>query len=707
MLGHLETLLTAAVADPATPLSRLPLLSAAELAQLATWNATTRVLGAPITMSGLIATAAARHPGQPAVVSGDTTLSWEELRRGASRLARALQARGVGPDVPVGLCLERSADLVVAMVGILWSGGAYVPLLPDLPPARLGQQLGASGTRLVVTLAGHRSLFPPGTELLELDTEAAALAGYEGTPPDCPATPAHLAYVLFTSGSTGAPKGVAVTHGNLVHYTRAVAWRLGLDLTGGETSWHCGSVSTLAADLGHTSVFPALASAGTLHVLAADLVLDRTRFQDYVARHPLDLLKITPSHFSALAGPEFASEHLPTRWLVLGGEACPWSLVDAVLARNTCRVLNHYGPTETTVGATTFEPAAHDVSRWSPATVPIGAPLPNVVAELLDSRQQPVPIGVPGELWLGGAGVARGYLGRPDLTAERFVTLGEGRRYRTGDRVRRLPTGDLEFLGRLDTQVKLRGHRVELGEIETVLALHPSVRHAVVTPAGETLVGYVVEGSPVTDAELAAHTAAALPDFMVPAQWLRLDRLPLTANGKLDRTALPAPTVAAPAAAAEGGGDPRNEIEAGLARHWADVLKRERVARTENFFALGGHSLLAIRLLGRLAKAYGVRLSLRTLFENPTIETLAPFLTPRHRFEEPLSAIWSEILKRDTVDRDANFFAMGGHSLLAIRLLGKVAKGFGVRLSLRTLFEQPTVALLAPAIEAAGGKTGA
>jgi acyl-coenzyme A synthetase/AMP-(fatty) acid ligase/acyl carrier protein len=352
------------------------------------------------------------------------------------------------------------------------------------------------------------------------------------------------------------------------------------------------------------------------------VVTDAGRFQQYVATHPLDLLKITPGHFQALTGPECAAAHLPRRWLVLGGEPCPWGMAEGVRSRGICRVLNHYGPTETTVGATTFEVGGREVRRWTPATVPIGRPLPNVTAQVYDPRGHLVPVGIPGELWLGGSGVARGYLGRDELTQERFVDRAGARLYRTGDRVRRLPSGDLEFLGRIDSQVKVRGHRVELGEVETVLSAHPAVRQAVVALYDARLVGYVVLGGEADDASLTAHAALILPDYMVPAVWVRLNALPLNANGKVDRRVLPAPPGGETAVVPDGA--PRSETERRLAAIWAEVLKREHIGIHENFFALGGHSLLAIRLLGRIAKAFGPKLPLRMLFEHPTVAALAP-----------------------------------------------------------------------------------
>jgi len=308
----------------------------------------------------------------------------------------------------------------------------------------------------------------------------------------------------------------------------------------------------------------------------------------------------------------------------LGGEPCPWTLVNRVRDKERCRVLNHYGPTETTVGACAFEVGVRDVATWAPATVPIGRPLPNVTAHALDKSQQIVPVGVLGELWIGGSGVARGYLGREELTRERFAWVNGERLYRTGDRVRRLPTGDLEFTGRFDFQVKVRGHRVELGEIESVLSRHPAVRQVAVTLRDDRLLAYVALSSStaIDDQSLTTHVATHLPEYMVPASWIRLDALPLNANGKVDRRALPEPV----SNVATADDAPMTENEARLVTLWAEVLKKDSVGINDNFFALGGHSLLAIRLLGKIAKTFGKRLTLRTLFEHPTVSSLATTL---------------------------------------------------------------------------------
>ncbi|MGH7560840.1 MAG: amino acid adenylation domain-containing protein [Gemmatimonadales bacterium] len=687
-LDHYVRVLESAALVPGTPVARIPLLSNAERDELQSWNDTARDLGSPTTLYALISAAAARYPDRAALVVGEESVTYRELLARARLLGDRLRVLGVGPGVTVGLCLERGTDAIAAVLGIWDAGGAYVPILPDQPAARLATCLRTSEARVVVTRSAHRGLLPSDATILDLDADDATSEPVGGNGPPIALDPDHLAYVLFTSGSTGEPKGVAVTQRNLLHYVRAVSSVLGID---GKEGWHSATVSTLAADLGHTALFPPLVAGGTVHLLPNDVTTDASRFQAYLEQHPVDLLKITPGHFAALAGARPAAAHLPHRWLVLGGEACPWSLVEAVRAVGRCRVLNHYGPTEATVGVCVFEPGSRDVSAWAPATVPIGRPLPNATAHVLDAAGELCPVGVPGELWLGGAGIARGYVGRDDLTSERFVRRNGERLYRTGDRVRRLPTGDLEFLGRLDTQVKIRGYRVELGEIEALVAAQPGVQQAAVMLRGDELVGYLVAGPECTDSVLGSALGARLPDYMVPSAWVRLDRLPLNPNGKVDRVALPAPS---PVAAA-GDGAPTSDVERRLALLWADVLKKPSVGIHENFFALGGHSLLAIRLLGRIARTFGARLPLRTLFDHPTVAELARVLEPSSPTEETLRSLWAEVLKREKVGREQNFFELGGHSLLAIRLLGRIAKTFGVRLPLRALFDHPTVAALA------------
>ena len=412
------------------------------------------------------------------------------------------------------------------------------------------------------------------------------------------------------------------------------------------SGWSFGLASTLGADLGNTSIYPALASGGTLVVLPSSVTTDPSRFADAIAARPLDVLKITPNHLRALVvdrqGPELAAV-LPAKWLVSGGEALSWEFAERLLGAARCRVLNHYGPTEATVGVMTFEVTDESIAAARGAgaqTVPIGFPLANTQAYVLDARQRQLPVGVPGELYLGGAGIASGFVGQPALTAERFLVDPVSRRagarvYRTGDRVRRHVEGAIEFLGRVDDQVKVRGHRVELGEIAHTIRAYPGVAQAVVVlrapvDAEPALVAYVVSkqagyavshSDRATPEKMLEWLATELPAHMVPSTVMFLDELPLTANGKVDRAKLPAPKEEAGAAPEFVA--PRTPAETQLAGIWADVLKRERVGVTDNFLALGGHSLLAIRVLGKISKAFGVRMPLRTLFDAPTVEQLA------------------------------------------------------------------------------------
>ena len=659
-LGHVRNVLGA---DPATHLSRIPLLSADENTQLASWNATTTDTGAPASLVELFERQAARV-GERSAVVGPDVLTYAELNARSNQLAHRLRELGVASNAPVGLLLDRSSSAIVALLGILKAGGAYVPLSVDAPAPRIEQQLKECGAKVVVTMTAHASLAPTGVTVIALDRaeDAARLDTMQKTNPAPVATPDTLAYVLYTSGSTGVPKGVAITHANAVHYARAVS-RVLADTPAAAAGDGFAALdglsfamaSTLAADLGNTSLLPSLLAGGTLHLLAKDVTTDPARYAEYVTANHVDVLKITPNHLAALtagkSGSDLASR-LPKRWLVLGGEALQPDVARALLAAGSCRVLNHYGPTETTVGA-----CATEVTReWLDAvlalgaqTVPLGRPLANMHAYVVDANNNEQPVGIPGELLLSGAGVAQGYLGRADLTVERFIHFGAERAYRTGDRVRRLSDGTIEFLGRADDQVKVRGYRVELGEIEQLMTKHAGVRQAVVTlhaPAGEEpmLVGYVVprSGYELAHAERPTNEAirewvgTQLPEYMVPSVILTLDALPLTSNGKVDRAKLPAPDASAGTVSYVA---PRTDTETKLAAIWEEVLKKERVGVSENFLTLGGHSLLAIRVLGKISRAFGVRLPLRTLFEAPTVEQLAVALEAERKVAAPTPSI--------------------------------------------------------------------
>ena len=563
-------------------------------------------------------------PDAVALVFENEQLTFAELNARSNRVAHRLQRLGVGPDARVGLCLERSVNLIAGLLGILKAGGAYVPLDPGLPADRLRGMLTDAAARVLVTRTGvAQELISE--SLIVLDIEA-GLDGESNQNPSTNTSEQNLAYIIFTSGSTGRPKGVGVEHRQLANYVHAISREL--DLPAGSSF---ATVSTIAADLGNTTLFPPLLTGGTLHLIAEETATDPDGLANYCRCHHIDCLKIVPSHLSALLAATNPEDLLPKRKLVLGGEACPRTLAERVgEVAPACQILNHYGPTETTVGATTFavDLSDEDLSE----TVPLGSPLPNVQAYVLDQRMQPSPIGVAGELHIGGAGVARGYVGRADATAEKFIphpfsTVAGERLYRTGDLARYRSDGRIEFLGRSDDQVKIHGFRIEPAEIEQVLRSHPGVREAVVIaredqPGDKRLAAYVVPRDQ-TSADLAAIQAllkTKLPEYMIPRALMLLESIPLTRNGKVDRQALPAPESLRPEAGERVA--PRNVIEETLANIWSGVLGVSAIGIHDNFFELGGDSILSIQIIARANQA-GLKLSPRQVFQHQTIAELA------------------------------------------------------------------------------------
>ena len=568
----------------------------------------------------------ARCPDRCAVVHENGVLTYRALDERATALAARLRARGIGAGTPVGIRAERSADMIVAILGILKAGGAYVPLDPSLPQLRLETLLRESGMTRVVS---HRTLADV-FQNIDIDIDVVVLDDVlqsQEVAPDPSAstvTPGDLAYVLFTSGTTGVPKGVAVEHRQIVNYARGIAERFAV--SDGE---HMATVSTFAADLGNTVVYAALTTGGTLHVVSEHRRSNPDALAQYFARWPIDCLKVVPSHLEALMSAAAPQHVLSCRRIVLGGETTPWTLIDRVEALSSTQVFNHYGPTETTVGATTC-PLLRDRRDPDSGALPIGQPLPNYRAYILGSGGRPSPIGVIGELYIGGGGVARGYLNRPAETAERFVPdpfgTGGQRLYRTGDRARQLPGGDIEFRGRMDDQIKIRGYRVEQAEVEAVVASCPSVRNAVVVahrePGGEArLVAYVVLRQPeATVADVTTFSEQRLPDYMVPSVFVTLPSLPLNRNGKVDRRALPAPDAST---ALENALAPRTATEQRLVDIWRNLLRVDVIGVRDSFFDRGGHSLSAMQLVSRIRQHFDVELPLLSIFETPTIEGIA------------------------------------------------------------------------------------
>jgi amino acid adenylation domain-containing protein len=643
--GYFQTLLAAAVAAPQTPVSRLPLLSERERQMLLVdWNQTAAPYPRDRCLHPLFEAQAAATPERTALVFEDQQLSYRQWNEQANQLAHYLRSLGVGPDALVGLCLDRSAAMMVAVLAILKAGGAYVPLNPDNPKPRLAQQLAGA-----VAVISEAKLLPQLPEfarpLLCLGRDESLWSGQPVTNPDSRSTPENLAYVIYTSGSTGVPKGVGVRHRNLVNYSHFITRRLQLEKH--PAGLHFATVSTVGADLGNTCIFPAMISGGCLHVMAYEVATDAQRFAGYAQRHPIDVLKIVPSHLEALLHSAEAAQILPRHYLITGGETLTPQLVEKIQSlKPVCEIFNHYGPTETTVGSLTLRLQDYAWKAASAHSIPIGRPIANTEIYILDAHLEPVPTGVEGELYIAGAGVTAGYLNQAERTAERFLpnpfstAPDSARMYRTGDLARYLPDGNVEFLGRADDQVKIRGFRIELGEIEATLARHSGVKQAVVLAKADELgakrlLAYVVtRDANLTSDTLRSYLKEQLPEYMVPAAMLLLPRLPLTANGKIDRLALPEPEQAA-ASAYVAPRTPTEEVVAGI---WSEVLRRDRVSTLDNFFDLGGHSLMATQVISRLRRALGVELPLRMLFEHATVARFAEQLDNLQRGEKGLAA---------------------------------------------------------------------
>ncbi|HEX7239654.1 MAG TPA: amino acid adenylation domain-containing protein, partial [Longimicrobiaceae bacterium] len=611
MLRHFASLAGRLASAPDRPVAEAALLAPAERAALLEdWSAP-RLDPPREGVHALFAEQARRTPGAPAVVSAAETLTYAELDRRADRLARRLAGLGVGPDARVAVCVERSAELVAALLGVLGAGAAYVPLDPGYPADRLAFALADSGARVLLTQERLRDRLPAdGIEVVLVDGEAAA----DGDAAGADVGPDHLAYVIHTSGSTGTPKGVAVPHGALASHMR---WMLrAYPLSAGDRVLQ---KTPVGFDASVWELWAPLLAGATLVMAPPDAHRDTAALARIVESERITVLQVVPSLLAAMADGGGLARCTGLRRLFCGGEALPAELAERARSETGAEVVNLYGPTEVCIQSVTHAYAGGEPG----ATVPIGRPVDGVRAVVLDPAGEPAPAGVAGELYLGGAQLARGYLGRPDLTAERFVpdpfSAAPGERlYRTGDRARRLPDGALEFLGRVDQQVKVRGFRIEPGEVEAALRRHPSVRDAVVVAREERLVGYVV-GAGADAAELRAFLRASLPEHMVPSALVALDAFPLTPGGKLDRRALPAPE-GDPGA---GHAPPRTSTEAALAAIFAAVLRREEVGVHAHFFDLGGHSLLATRVVSRVREEFGVEVPLRAVFEAPTVAALA------------------------------------------------------------------------------------
>jgi len=653
IIGHFQTLLEGIVANPLARISELPLLTERERHQLSVeWNNTQTDYPKDKCIHQLFETQVETTPEAVAVVFEEQQLTYRKLNSQANQLAHYLQSMGVKPEVLVGICVERSIEMVIGLLGILKAGGAYVPLDPDYPQERLQFMLEDSSVAVLLSQSHMLERLPVSTaKVVCLDSEWEQIAAGSGENPLRQSGAENLAYVIYTSGSTGVPKGVMVEHRNVLAmlYGFEQVAKVRYPLRGI-------SVCPFSFDLSVWEFFINLCFGGTLHLVDLELLIHPTNFVDYLFNQQINCTYIPPALLAPVVKElETRPFEVTLQRLLIGVEPIKQGLIQRYrdLSPNL-NIINGYGPTETTICATFYHFIQVDKSERQ---IPIGKPVQGYQIYLMDYSLQPSPIGIPGELCIAGAGLARGYLNRPELTAEKFIEIelfGKHQRlYKTGDLARWLPDGNLEYLGRLDHQVKLRGFRIELGEIETVLKRHSAVKEAVVTlcEAGDNkrLVAYLTTDSKSNElvVELKDSLKANLPDYMVPSHFTVLDKLPLTPNGKIDRKALPAPEVESTT-----GIKPQTPTEELLAGLWTSVLKCEAISRDDNFFELGGHSLLATQLIAHIRDAFQVELPVREVFEHPILCELAEQITQIQTSN--LNAPQSSFIKITKLDMPTN-----------------------------------------------------
>ena len=656
MLKHFHTLLEDIAANPDARLSELSLMTLEEREQLEEWNQTESEYERDQCVHQLVELQAAHRPDALAVVYGEKQISYEELNHRTNRLAHYLRRHGVGVETRVGVLMDRSADWIVALLGILKAGGVYVPLDGSYPAQRLRFMMEDAEVRLLLTESGQPEIVTAaeGVKVVHLDQAWDQLESENGENPENVTQAENLAYLMYTSGSTGQPKGVGVTHRAI---NRLV---INTDYVKFDESDRVAQTSNASFDVATFEIWGALLNGSQLVVLDKDTVLSPTQLGRQLVNHQISVLFLTTALFHLMAQSQpriFAS----LNYVIFGGDAADAQFVQRVLEEGKPQhLVNGYGPTEGTSFTTSYEAQKADIGA---RTIPIGRPLPNTDAWVLDREAQMVPVGVAGELYIGGDGLARGYLPRPELTAEKFVphpySAEPGARlYRTGDLVRYRDDGNIEFLRRMDQQVKVRGFRVELGEIESLLNQYWAIVESVVIAGKDTngdtrLIAYVVpeEGVEPTSSELWTFLQEKLPSYMLPSVFVTIKELPLTPNGKVDRRALPLP---------ERMGDevsanfiaPRTVMEEKLAEIWCQTLGITQVGVGSNFFDLGGHSLLATRVMSQIRESCGVELPVRVMFEAPTIAALARRLEEAQPKETELGRMLSMLENMENISEE-------------------------------------------------------
>jgi amino acid adenylation domain-containing protein len=637
--NNFQTLIKGIIANPEQQISDLPLLTKEERKQLLLdWNNTQTEYPKEACIHQLFENIVEQMPDAIAVVSGEISLTYRELNAKANQLAHYLRKLGVKPDVLVAICVERSIEMVVGFLGVLKAGGAYIPLDPAYPHERRVYKLQDSQAPIILTQERLVDWLPShDAKLVRLDADWSIIAQESEANLSNETTPENLAYVIYTSGSTGKPKGVMITHNGLVNHSVAIAKQYNIT-----ASDRILQFSSMSFDIIVEELFPSWISGAAIILRPEDVITSISNFLKFTQQQEITVLNVPTAFWHELVnGLSAIKETLPKsiRLVVVGGEKASRAtyLTWLKLVGNYPRWLNSYGPTETTVTATVYDPMINPEADKLLAEIPIGRPIDNAQIYILDPHLQPVPIGVIGEMYIGGAGLGRGYLNRPDLTENKFIANPfsdnpKDRIYKTGDTVRYLSDGNIEFIGRIDFQVKIRGFRIELGEIEAALEQHPSIQQTIViarTDSGtdKRLVAYIIlnNQTKIKSLELRNFLQNRLPDYMIPTAFVMLETLPMTPNGKVDRRALPIPETIGIGTEREII-KPRNLLEFQLTQIWQEVLGIEPISIKDNFFELGGNSLLVMRLIAKINEKFGKNLSLATLFETATVEQLAILL---------------------------------------------------------------------------------
>ncbi len=664
ILMHLKTLLENVLANPDQHLSDLTILTEEENRKLLVeWNNTAANYPADHCLHQLFEIQVESSPKAVAVRYGDNQLTYENLNCQANQLAHYLQSLGVGPETHVGICLERSLEMVIGLLGILKAGGTYLPLDPAFPIDRLEYMMADAKAPILLTKSNLdlaqqivERLPEPAPKIIFIDKDLPMIESYasgmQQTSPRTQVGPHNLAYIIYTSGSTGKPKGVQLLHKAAVNFLNSMRQEPGL-----ASSDILFSITTLSFDIAVLEIFLPLITGATVILTEREVSLDAMRLAQQIKNSGATIMQATPATWYMLKESGWRGDR--SLKVLCGGEALSQDLADWLVER-VGELWNMYGPTETTVWSTVGQ-----ITRGT-KRITVGRPIANTQIYILDSYLHPVPIGVPGELFIGGDGVARGYLNQPQLTAAKFIPNPfvddpKARIYRSGDKARYLADGQIEILGRVDSQVKVRGFRIELGEIESNLNQHPDVQQAVVivredSPANKLLVAYLVPKNEhsLQSKDLRQYLRTSLPEYMIPSFFVTLDKFPMTPNQKVNRQALPRPSLEN-SSAHDVKVTARNDTEAKLMTIWQDLLRTQSLGVNDNFFDLGGHSLLAVQMFTRIKDEFGMNLPLATLFQEATIEHLANIIDT-----ESKPTTWSSLIEIEPRGNHAPFFCIHG-----------------------------------------------